>query len=83
MYKLQDSTMQTFYYTLINMLALPTANSILEIACGTAKLLPLALSLKPNHCHYTATDLSPMMIELAKETLQEYLNKMGVKQAAE
>jgi len=41
-----DSSMQTFYYTLINMLNINSAKHILEIGCGTGKLLPYALSVK-------------------------------------
>lgn len=56
-YNTFDTTMQTFYYTLINMLNISKASHILEIACGTGKLLPLAVSLKPQKCTYLATDL--------------------------
>ena len=53
-----DSVTQTFYYTLIHMLDLPAANHVLEIACGTGRLLPLAITLKNSNTTYLATDLS-------------------------
>jgi len=73
LYSLTDSTMQTFYYTLINMLDITKASNILEIACGTGKLLPLAISTKPIQCKYLASDLSDTMIEFTKLTLTRYL----------
>jgi len=72
--------MHTFYYTLIHMLSLQHSNHILEVGCGTAKLLPLSLHLKPLHSSDTATDLSENMITLATLNLQQYLTKMGVDQ---
>jgi ubiquinone/menaquinone biosynthesis C-methylase UbiE len=47
MYGMFDAAFQTFYYTLINMIDIRKANNILEIACGTGKLLPLAINMKP------------------------------------
>jgi len=38
-----DSAMQTFYYTLINILDISKAKNILEVACGTGRLLPIAI----------------------------------------
>lgn len=64
-YQKFDSTMQTFFYTLINMLGLDQAHHILEVACGTGKLLPLALNLKPIEATYLATDLCTNMIQLS------------------
>lgn len=64
-YQKFDSTMQTFFYTLINMLQLEHAHHILEVACGTGRLLPLALTLKPIETTYLATDLCTNMIQLA------------------
>ena len=73
-----DSTTQTFYYTLIHMLDLPTASHILEIACGTGKLLPLAINLKKKETTYLATDLTRAMIDHANDRLQQYIEKAGV-----
>lgn len=56
-YKNFDESMLTFYYTLINMLDLKHSQHILEIACGTGKLLPEAVNLKPKNTTYLATDL--------------------------
>ena len=41
-----DSTPQTTYFSLINILQLQSANSILEVACGRCLLVPYALQLK-------------------------------------
>ena len=49
--------MQTFYYTLINMMQLDKSEHILEIACGTGELIPLASQLKQHKTTYLATDL--------------------------
>jgi ubiquinone/menaquinone biosynthesis C-methylase UbiE len=57
-YQGMDSCMQTGFYTLVNMLKLNEAKNILEVACGTGRLLPYALSLKQQSCHYYATDIS-------------------------
>ena len=72
-YKVSDATMQTFYYSLVNMLDLGKANNILEVACGTGKLVPYALSLKPKTATYLATDLCPSMIEYCNESIEHYI----------
>lgn len=77
LYNQFDSCMQTFFYTLTNMLNFKEAKHILEIACGTGKLLPYSIDIKPQTTTYLASDLSENMIELAKYNLQEYLNKVG------
>jgi SAM-dependent methyltransferase len=73
-----DSTMQTFYYSLIHMLDLPKSKHILEVACGTGRLLPLALSLKPIEATYLATDLVQPMVDLSRDRLRSYIEKVGV-----
>ena len=60
------------------MLELPKSKHILEIACGTGKLIPQAVLLKPDEATYLATDLSPAMVEMSKNNIQSYLQKMGV-----
>lgn len=77
-YKNVDSCMQTGFYTLANMLQLSTASSILEVACGTGRLLPYALQLKPSDCAYLATDISQAMIATAHDYLQKYICRLGV-----
>lgn len=72
-YQYFDSSMQSFFYTLINMLQLDKSKHILEVACGTGKLLPFAMSLKSKETTYLATDISANMIELAKVNLKEYI----------
>lgn len=73
-----DESMLTFYYTLIHMLDLNKAKHILEIACGTGKLIPEAIALKPKESTYLATDLCEKMVALFKENIGKYLSKMGV-----
>lgn len=68
-YRVSDATMQTFYYSLVNMLDLGNAKNILEVGCGTGKLVPYALSLKNKDTTYLATDLCPNMISYFKETI--------------
>ena len=53
-----DATMQTFYYTLVNMLQLREAKHVLEIACGLGKMIPYAVTQKKEETTYLATDLS-------------------------
>lgn len=74
-----DSCMQTFYYTLLNMLQLDNAKHILEVACGTGRLLHHAAQLKPQTTTYLATDLCQTMIDLSKASLKTNLYKLGVK----
>lgn len=50
--------MQTFYYTLVNMLQLQEAKHVLEIACGLGKMIPYAVTQKKEETTYLATDLS-------------------------
>jgi len=77
-YQMHDSAMQTFYYTLIHMIDLPKAKHILEVGCGTGRLLPLAMNLKSLDCTYLASDLSSTMVDLAHENLHKYLSNIGV-----
>lgn len=65
------------------MLKFNEAKHILEIACGTGKLLPYALSVKELETTYLATDLCENMIELAKQHLSAYLQKIGYKGSLE
>lgn len=37
---------QTFYYSLLTLMNLQQAKNILEVACGTGRLLPVAVGLK-------------------------------------
>jgi ubiquinone/menaquinone biosynthesis C-methylase UbiE len=49
---------QTFYYSFISLMNLKNAKNILEVACGSGKLLPLAIMLKNQNTKYHAVDLS-------------------------
>lgn len=40
------------------MLKLHSAQKIIEIACGTGKLIPMAIDLKNPNAEYYATDIS-------------------------
>lgn len=53
-----DSCPQTFFYTLTNLLKLDTASQILEVACGTGRMIPMVLDLKNPNTQYYATDIS-------------------------
>lgn len=55
------------------------AQNILEVACGTGKLLPMAMNMKNPAANYLAVDLSPNMINLTKENLQRNLELYGSK----
>lgn len=55
------------------MLEVWDAKNILEVACGTGKLLPIAVNMKDPDANYLATDLSPNMINLTKENLKANL----------
>jgi ubiquinone/menaquinone biosynthesis C-methylase UbiE len=50
------------------------AQHILEVGCGTGKLLPIAANLKGPNAHYLATDLSPQMIKLTMTNLTKNLS---------
>lgn len=82
-FNLMDSTSTTFYYTLIHMLSLPQAKHILEVGCGSGKLLHQAAFLKPQESTYLATDLSPVMLDLCRQNLTAHLTKMGVSDSFE
>ena len=57
-YQMHDSAMQTFFYTIVHMINLPSAQHVLEVACGTGRILPIAMTLKQNQCTYLASDIS-------------------------
>ena len=74
-YSSMDSCPQTFFYTLSNLLKLDSASKILEIACGTGRMLPMVLDLKNPDAQYYATDISEKMLSLLKETLEHHFSK--------
>lgn len=57
------------------MLKLEEAKNILEIACGSGKLIPHVLDLKPEETFYYATDISQEMIDFAKARLEKHFKK--------
>ena len=61
------------------MLELQTSKHILEVACGTCRLLPLAINIKPKEATYLATDLTPSMIELSHKNIQKHIENVGIK----
>jgi trans-aconitate methyltransferase len=82
-YSTFDSFTQTFYYTLIHMLELDKAKHVLEVACGTCRLLPLTVSLKAPETTYLATDLTQSMVDMAQKRLKTNLEKAGVSASVE
>lgn len=70
--------MQTFYYSLVNMLNIGNAEHILEIASGIGRMLPYAVNLKKTECTYLASDISEIMMELSRKFLESHLQKLGV-----
>ena len=70
--------MQTFYYTLVNMLRMHEAKHILDIGCGIGKLIPYAVSQKPTEATYLATDLSENMVKTAELFIADHIKKFGV-----
>lgn len=77
-YNTFDPTFQTFYYTLVNMMRIPEAKHIYEVGCGTGRLIPYTLSLKPSGCTYLATDISQKMVELSRSYLANFTHRLGV-----
>ena len=61
---------QTLYYSLLYMSEPWKARSILQVACGTGKLLPFAINVKKPDAKYLAVDLSSEMVELSKKNLK-------------
>ena len=55
------------------MIDLHKAKHILEVACGTGKIIPIAMTLKQDNCTYLASDLSSSMIELCRDNLNKNL----------
>lgn len=41
-----DMGPQTFYYSLLTLMNIQNAGNILEVACGTGRLIPVAVMLK-------------------------------------
>ncbi len=41
-----DMGPQTFYYSFLTLMNMQSAKNVLEVACGTGKLLPVAVMLK-------------------------------------
>ena len=60
------------------MLELDKAKHILEVACGTGRMLPHAMTLKPKSTTYLATDLTQAMVDIAHLKVKAYLEKAGV-----
>jgi SAM-dependent methyltransferase len=73
-----DPVMQTFYYTLVNMMRLNKARHIYEVGCGTGRLLPYTMGIKPEDCTYLAIDISDKMVETTRNNISTYLQRLGV-----
>ena len=74
-YVQHDSAAQSFYFTLISMMDIPSAKHILEVGCGRCLLVPHVIDLKHPNSTYLATDLSSKMIQFARERLKLVLEK--------
>lgn len=61
-YNVFDLAPQTFYYSLSSLMQLHKANNILEVACGTGKLLSFAMDRKKQDCAYLASDIATNMV---------------------
>ena len=70
-YNTFDYAPQSLYYSLLYMSEPWKANSILEVACGTGKLLPFAMKIKKPEAKYVAVDLASEMIDLAKKNTED------------
>lgn len=68
--ELTEPNVMTFALTLLNMLKIEDADTILEVACGSGKTLPIALSRKKPEALYYATDLSFEMLTYCKYRVQ-------------
>lgn len=53
-----DAASLSSYLSLLFIMNLPSASRILEVGCGTGKLIPLAIMLKGQATTYLATDLT-------------------------
>lgn len=78
-----DPGPQTFYFSLVNLLKFRECKNILEIACGSGRLLPYIVSQKPKDTQYVATDLSPEMIKKAEKNMRDSLELFGSKHSYE
>lgn len=56
--------MNSFYYSLVNMLRVEERNHILEVGAGTGFLINHSLVHKQPTATYTATDLSEGMLKI-------------------
>ena len=64
---------QTFFYSFLTLMDLKNAKNVLEVACGTGKLLPVAIGLKNQTTKYLGIDIAENMIEKARSYLQQNL----------
>lgn len=63
-YKNIEQHMNTFSYSLMNMLKFENKKNILEVAAGTGFLFDHYLKRKQTNSVYTATDLSENMLDI-------------------
>lgn len=70
-----DLAPQTFYYSLSSLMQLHKAENILEVACGTGKLLSFAMDRKRKECQYLASDIASNMVEKSKDNLRQHFLK--------
>lgn len=70
-YNTFDVGPQTLFSSLINIMRMEEAEKILEVACGTGKMLTYALERKNQNASYLASDLAPNMVQLARSNLKQ------------
>ena len=74
-YEKFDSAPQTHFFTLVNFLRLGEAKNVLEIGCGTGRLLPYALSQKGSDTSYYATDFIDNLVKITANRLEKDLKR--------
>ena len=72
-----DTTPQSFYLAIVNILHLQDADNILEVGAGGCLLLNYALEIKKREAYYFATDLSDKMLGIGRRRLSSTLEKYG------
>ena len=71
------------YSQQLDMLDVSSAKHILQLACGTGKMIPLTVALKRHDATYLATDVSKVMAEISKRNIGNYLQRTGAAESVE
>jgi SAM-dependent methyltransferase len=66
--------------TLLSAVDLSTASSVFEFGCGSGRLAHMLLSQRlPPGCSYSAADISPVMVDLARRRLEPFGARVAVR----